>query len=337
MKNQLATRRSPPTISPTRSPKLGSPTFGPTNATLAFLDIIDSDINAITRLIEDAEAFRTGLYNIRTAERGKGRAQSPSANTDPRSGTDPRSEQSYRSADYYSASDLSGEQMRRLPGQLSEEQRAARRGMARGIMGTARVIQMQHDARLASVAEHDKARGGPPSSRLNPRLQREDPLPLHPGSRGGSTQSDSIPATGVTAESIYGTHGPTYIAAWKRYVSAWDAMTKKNRSSNRVMFSFSTFPWPTVVQPKVLTDLTRDNVANFIQHGPPSFNGLAREETRLALHEAVRTWHPDRSAWVPHVNEEDRAMTQKGADIVIRILNQLSSEASERTSPPLQD
>ncbi|KAG8998847.1 hypothetical protein FRB93_013414 [Tulasnella sp. JGI-2019a] len=133
-----------------------------------------------------------------------------------------------------------------------------------------------------------------------------------------------------------------YKRAWAKYVAEWDKVLKQPPSLDQELHTFHTFPWPTLDPPTDLKDLHKIAIRNFIQRahhvGVPRQSGLSGgldlgatmntpQETKVAMHEARLRWHPDRSPrWMAHVNDDEKARVKKGADIVIRVLNDLSEE-----------
>ncbi|KAG8998843.1 hypothetical protein FRB94_003730 [Tulasnella sp. JGI-2019a] len=136
-----------------------------------------------------------------------------------------------------------------------------------------------------------------------------------------------------------------YKRAWVRYVTEWDEVLKQPPSPSRELYTFHTFPWPTLNPPTDVKGLNKATIRNFIQRahhagvasrhaaaGPSGGMGAGAamntpQETKDAMHEARLRWHPDRSArWMVHVSDEEKARVKKGADIVIRVLNDLSEE-----------
>jgi len=142
-----------------------------------------------------------------------------------------------------------------------------------------------------------------------------------------------------------------YKQAWAAYVSAWEGFSKAPSASRRgggQLHTFRSFPWPMLTPPTELKDLNKDAIIKFIHRAfhaelmnsrvfDVSGSGGGRgggasstntpKQTKVALHEARLRWHPDRSPrWMAHVVDSEKELVRKGADIVIRVLNALSSE-----------
>lgn len=120
-----------------------------------------------------------------------------------------------------------------------------------------------------------------------------------------------------------------YRRAWAKYLSEWALLLGKHSSPSGHLLTFRTFPWPTLHAPKELKDLKKLSIATFIDRAPRSgpSNLRASATGGSALQEARLMWHPDKYVkWITKVAPAESLIVVKGADIVIRVLNDLSAE-----------
>ncbi|KAG8899826.1 hypothetical protein FRC00_000871, partial [Tulasnella sp. 408] len=223
-----------------------------------------------------------------------------------------------------------------------EAERLRRREMARKVANAAERVKQDQRRRIQKLAEYERELLRKEQERIRFVESRSDgatpagsnrtnPSSTHSGSPFRDLHGDyftNIPATPTSSTPIDPVRETRFRAAWSRYTAGWARITGK-LPSPPTPFTFATFPWPTVDPPNTLADLTKVTISEFMLHAPTEFH----LSTRLSLHEAVRRWHPDRSnsVWTHEaiVAEEERALVKKGADIVIRVLNQLSAEEKE--------
>ncbi|KAG9044431.1 hypothetical protein FS837_008160 [Tulasnella sp. UAMH 9824] len=222
-----------------------------------------------------------------------------------------------------------------------EAERLRRREMARRVANAAERVKQDQRRRVQKLAEYERELLRKEQERIRSGESRSDGATpaesnrTNPSSASGSPFHDlhgdyftNIPSTPTSSMPIDPAQETRFRAAWSRYAAGWARITGK-LPSPPTPFTFATFPWPTVDPPNTLADLTKITISEFMLHAPTEFH----LSTRVALHEAVRRWHPDRSnsVWTHEgiVAEEERPSVKKGADIVIRVLNQLSAEGKE--------
>lgn len=227
-----------------------------------------------------------------------------------------------------------------------DAERLRRREMARRVASAAEKVKQEQRRRIQRLAEYEREAVRKEQERIRFEESRSDgatpgernrtnPPSTYSGSPFRDLHGDyftNIPSTSTSAAPIDPARETRFRTAWSRYAAGWAQITGK-LPSQPAPFTFATFPWPTVDPPNAPADLTKTAILEFMSHAPTEFH----VSTRLALHEAVRRWHPDRSnsVWTHEVivAEEERALVKKGADAVIRVLNQLSADEKEISSP----
>lgn len=226
-----------------------------------------------------------------------------------------------------------------------DAERLRRREMTRMMASTAERVKQDQRRRIQKLAEYERELGRREQERIRSRESRSDGTPTGASNKSAPSSAQNSPFHDLHGD--YFSHIPTASAAstpadptreiqfrnaWSRYAVGWARITGKLPSPANEQFTFITFPWPTLEPPKTAAGLTKDTISEFILHPPTEFHA----STKTAIHEAVRRWHPDRSnaVWIQGiVAEEERALVKKGADIVIRVLNQLSADEKEVSCP----
>ncbi|KAG8979618.1 hypothetical protein FRB90_008046 [Tulasnella sp. 427] len=228
-----------------------------------------------------------------------------------------------------------------------DAERARRREMARKVANGAERVKQEQRRRVHMLVEYERELARKEQERVRAREAYSDARSA--GHRDGNTNR-TAPSSAHSGSPFRDLHGDyftdipfsatatpmpvdpsrevRYRAAWSRYAAGWARITGKLPSAP-TQYTFATFPWPTIDPPSTLLDLKKETILDFMSHAPIDFH----LSTKLALHEAVRRWHPDRSAsvWTNEgiVAEQEKLMVKKGADIVIRVLNQLSADEKE--------
>ncbi|KAI0298631.1 hypothetical protein BC826DRAFT_887994, partial [Russula brevipes] len=83
---------------------------------------------------------------------------------------------------------------------------------------------------------------------------------------------------------------------------------------------FKSVPWPTIVPPRNVADITPAAISKFIFSSAHS-EGMSRKER---IKNALRRWHPDRFGRVlSRVDEKDKGAVERGVGVVARCLNEL--------------
>ncbi|KAG8934342.1 hypothetical protein FRC01_003590 [Tulasnella sp. 417] len=223
-----------------------------------------------------------------------------------------------------------------------EAERLRRREMARKVANAAERVKQDQRRRIQKLAEYERELVRKEQERIRFEESRSDgatpggsnrtnPSSAHSGSPYRDLHGDyftDIPSTPGPSTPMDPAHETRFRTAWSRYIAGWAQITGKAPRSE-TQLTFATFPWPTVDPPNTPADLTKAAISDFMSRAPTEFH----LSIKIALHEAVRRWHPDRSnsVWTQEgiVAEEERALVKKGADIVIRVLNQLSAEEKE--------
>ncbi|KAG8894850.1 hypothetical protein FRB99_000950, partial [Tulasnella sp. 403] len=202
-------------------------------------------------------------------------------------------------------------------------ERLRRREMARQIANVAQRLKQEHMRRIEQV---DFA------TRLSGKHQSHHPYQQsghRPGTstthrsesfstrtRSSTASHRSRPETTPSPAGDQASDVQHYKQAWARYAAGWSDLTSPPTTPG-ASYTFATFPWPTVHPPQSLADLNKESISDFIYHAPPSYTPGIAKQTKAALHEAVRRWHPDRAVWFTQVADSDKVITRKGADIVI--------------------
>ena len=106
--------------------------------------------------------------------------------------------------------------------------------------------------------------------------------------------------------------------AWKAYERRWAAI-----ATGGGQLKFKSVPWPTVVAPRNVGDITPDAITKFI-FSPAHSEGMSRKER---VKSALRRWHPDRFGRVlSRVVEKDKGAVERGVGVVARCLNELLAQ-----------
>lgn len=103
--------------------------------------------------------------------------------------------------------------------------------------------------------------------------------------------------------------------AWNAYESRWAAI-----SASSEPLGFRDIPWPLLVAPVRVADLTPENISGFLLHPVHSSNHSRRERIRTAL----LRWHPDRFRRILNrVIGSEKSVVEEGVGIIARCLNEL--------------
>jgi hypothetical protein len=121
--------------------------------------------------------------------------------------------------------------------------------------------------------------------------------------------------------------------AWGVYESRWMLLNFATRSSpiiiqsapGNLTLSFRDIPWPLLHPPSSCDGITTVAIRMFLASEHQSSDKSLRDRIR----EALLRWHPDRfeGRIMEHVRIDQREEVKKGADIVVRCLNELLSKA----------
>jgi hypothetical protein len=121
--------------------------------------------------------------------------------------------------------------------------------------------------------------------------------------------------------------------AWSIYESRWMLMNFATRSSpiiiqsapGNLTLSFRDIPWPLLHPPSSCDGITTIAIRRFLA----SEHQASDKSLRDRIKEALLRWHPDRfeGRIMEHVRVDQREEIKKGADIVVRCLNELLSKA----------
>lgn len=105
------------------------------------------------------------------------------------------------------------------------------------------------------------------------------------------------------------------LEAWNAYESRWSAI-----SASSEPLGFRDIPWPLLVAPTRVLDLTPENISGFLLHPAHSSNSSRRERIRTAL----LRWHPDRFCRILNrVIDSEKSVIEEGVGIIARCLNEL--------------
>ncbi|KAI9442349.1 hypothetical protein H4582DRAFT_1809637 [Lactarius indigo] len=105
--------------------------------------------------------------------------------------------------------------------------------------------------------------------------------------------------------------------AWKAYERQWAAIAIGKDDSP---LTFRSVPWPMIVPPRSVREVTSEAVAKFILSHAHS-EGVSRKDR---IKSALRRWHPDRFGRILNrVDGKDRAAVERGVGTVARCLNDL--------------
>ncbi|KAG8213703.1 hypothetical protein J3R82DRAFT_10402 [Butyriboletus roseoflavus] len=105
------------------------------------------------------------------------------------------------------------------------------------------------------------------------------------------------------------------LEAWNSYESQWTAI-----SASYEPLGFHDIPWPLLVAPTRVEDLTPENITDFLLHPVHSSNQSRRERIRTAL----LRWHPDRFRRILNrVADSERSVIEEGVGVIARCLNEL--------------
>lgn len=108
--------------------------------------------------------------------------------------------------------------------------------------------------------------------------------------------------------------------AWKAYERRWTTISGDHGGSP---LRFKSIPWPTIVPPRSVADITPVAITKFI-FSPAHSEGMGRKE-RIKC--ALRRWHPDRFGRVlGRVDRRDKEAVERGVGIVARCLNDLLAQ-----------
>ncbi|KZV90152.1 hypothetical protein EXIGLDRAFT_750781 [Exidia glandulosa HHB12029] len=101
----------------------------------------------------------------------------------------------------------------------------------------------------------------------------------------------------------------------EEYERCWTELLSSNSPSQLPSYTYMTFPWPTTDRGKAITT---EAIRKFLV--PASKADIRRE---------LKRWHPDKfAARMDSVVEVERGKIRKGAEIVVRCLNELLCSAS---------
>lgn len=118
------------------------------------------------------------------------------------------------------------------------------------------------------------------------------------------------------------------VEARNAYESRWAAISASSES-----LGFHDIPWPLLVVPTRVADLTPENITSFLLDPVHSSNHSRRERIRNAL----LRWHPDRFRRVLNrVADPEMGMVEEGVGVVVRCLNALlakEGKALQQVSP----
>lgn len=110
--------------------------------------------------------------------------------------------------------------------------------------------------------------------------------------------------------------------AWSKYESRWSSLP-----SSTEPLTFKSTPWPLIAQPRTADDITQDAIVGFLFSQPHSLEQSRKDRIRTAQ----LRWHPDRfRRFLGRVAEEDKAIVEKGVNIVARVLNELMEKEKKR-------
>jgi len=112
--------------------------------------------------------------------------------------------------------------------------------------------------------------------------------------------------------------------AWEIYEQRW-----RNANTQEVDLSFASIPWPMESQPHSPSDITNNDIKEFILSPLHSANKSHKQRLR----EQLLRFHPDRfeGRWLSRVRESDRAEVRDAINTVARYLNE-ALQASQSSS-----
>ncbi|KAF9792996.1 hypothetical protein BJ322DRAFT_94598 [Thelephora terrestris] len=111
----------------------------------------------------------------------------------------------------------------------------------------------------------------------------------------------------------------TMVKAWKVYEERWARIT----SNAEEPLSFAAVPWPMVRKPTDATEITKDNIREFLLSHHHSEDVSSKDRIRAAL----KLWHPDKfKRTLDRVEEKEKARVEETAGVVARCLNGLMEE-----------
>ena len=106
------------------------------------------------------------------------------------------------------------------------------------------------------------------------------------------------------------------LEAWNAYESRWATI-----SASSEPLGFRDIPWPVLVAPGGVADLTPANITDFLLHPAHSSHHHSRRER---IRTALLRWHPDRFRRIlSRVVDTETDMVEGGVGVIVRCLNEL--------------
>lgn len=103
--------------------------------------------------------------------------------------------------------------------------------------------------------------------------------------------------------------------SWEKYESRWSELTASSEP-----LTFANIPWPTVIAPRKVEDITSSAITSFLLSSAHS----QQTATKDRLRSAQLRWHPDRfRRLINRVTEEDKEQVEEAVGVVARVLNEL--------------
>ncbi len=295
-------------------------------------EVIASDISVLDRVLSNVNGFKRELAQLHLCE---GKAEDFDASSDeytsgadtPRQGSPSPSppfmqdEESGVTSPPTKGESGDGTPTQPTPmtaAELAQMERRRRRDMVRKVKVAADNLKAEHRRRIEQIHLHQQRR-----QRLDASSAGAIPGPSHQPTPVSSAAQSPMYELNVEFGSDSSIEDGLYKQAWVEYTRVWKTIEKPSRPSTPL--TFANFPWPVLNRPATVKDLDKSSIMAFFHHAPQSSPEYSHKENKSSVHQAVRRWHPDRSAWLIRVAPEDKENIRKGADIVIRVLNQLGA------------